>query len=252
MPSFPDLTRRPAPASAAGRVPTATSDGVLRRALADAAPISLGYVPYGLVLGATIAASPLPRGVTWAATPLLFAGASQLALIDLLEVGAAPVVVIATALVVNLRLVMYSGAIAPWFRSTGRGTRLAAAALVIDPVYTMAAVRFPYLPTEAARRRYWFALGLVLWTVWQVEVTLGVLIGSTLPESVPLDLAAPLTFLAMLVPNLADRPALVSAATAGVTALLAHDVPIHLGLLFGALAGVTAGTLAARRGSRPT
>lgn len=229
----------------AGTVKATPDVSVVRRALTDAVPIALGYVPFAIVIGATIAASSLPRGATWLATPLLFAGAAQLALVDLLEVGVAPLVVIATALAINLRLVMYSGAIAPTFRSASPGTRLAAAAFVIDPVYTMTVARFSELRDDAARRRYWFALGLTLWCVWQLEIALGFVVGNSLPAAVPLDLAAPLTFLAMLMPMLTSRPTVAAAVAAGAVAIAARDVPLHLGLIIGALAGVAVGMLLA-------
>jgi predicted branched-subunit amino acid permease len=235
------------PSTRGDRPVTVRSDeGVTRRALVDAVPISLGYLPYGLVLGATIAASGLPQVAIRTATPLLFAGAAQLALIDLLEAGAAPIVVVATALVINLRLVMYSGAIAPWFRAAPLSTRLCAAALVIDPVYTMAAARFPEMTTSARRRRYWFALGAILWVVWNLEVVAGSFLGAVLPEAVPLDLAVPLTFLAMLAPMLTSRGSRVAAAAAATTAITAHAVPLHLGVVVGAITGVTLGALDSR------
>jgi predicted branched-subunit amino acid permease len=215
--------------------------GVTRRALVDAVPISLGYLPYGLILGTAIANSRLPRLAMQVATPLLFAGAAQLALIELLEAGAAPIVVVATALVINLRLVMYSAAIAPWFRSASLRTRLAAAALVIDPVYTMAVARFPDLPTAVRRRRYWFALGATLWIVWNLEVAAGTLLGGVLPDSIPLDLAVPLTFLAMLTPMLTSRGARVAAGAAAATSLALHAAPLHLSVVLGAILGVSLG-----------
>jgi predicted branched-subunit amino acid permease len=221
-------------------------DGVTCRAFVDAVPISLGYLPYGLVLGATIAASGLPQVAIRTATPLLFAGAAQLALIDLLEAGAPPLVVVATALVINLRLMMYSGAIAPWFRAAPLRTRLGAAALVIDPVYTMAAARFPEMTTAARRRRYWFALGAILWVVWNLEVVAGSLLGAVLPEAVPLDLAVPLTFLAMLAPMLTGRGARVAAAAGATAAIAAHAIPLHLGVVVGATTGVALGALDSR------
>jgi predicted branched-subunit amino acid permease len=238
----PRLGRRPS--ARGGRLATVRhGDGATRRALVDAVPISLGYLPYGLVLGATIAASELPQAAIRAATPLLFAGAAQLALIDLLEAGAAPLVVVATALVINLRLVMYGGAIAPWFQAAPLRTRLSAATLVIDPVYTMATARFPELTTAASRRRYWFALGGILWVVWNLEVVAGTFLGAVLPEAVPLDRAVPLTFLAMLAPMLTSRGSRVAAAAAATTAIAANAIPLHLGVIVGAITGVALGAL---------
>ena len=216
----------------------------VRRAVADATPIVLGYLPFGLIMGTTIARSPIHDAVGWASSPLMFAGASQLAAIELIDAGAGAVVVLATALVINLRHVMYSGGIAPWFRDAPTGFQLAAPFLLADPVYTMSALRFPELPDGPARRQYYVALGLTMWVCWSAMTAGGILVGGALPDGLGLDLAVPLTFLALLVPAVDDRPTLVSALVGGTVAVVAHGLPLQLGLLVGAVAGIAAGVVA--------
>lgn len=223
---------------------TTSSLGPVRRGVADATPIVLGYLPFGLVLGATIARSPIPDAVGWASSPLMFAGASQLAAIELIGAQAGAVVVVATALVINLRHVMYSGGIAPWFRDAPRAFQVAAPFLLADPVYTMSALRFPDLPDGHARRRYYLALGLVLFVAWTTMTAGGILVGAALPDGIGLDLAVPLTFLALLVPAIDDRPTLLAALVGAGVALVAHGLPLQLGLLTGAVSGIAAGVLA--------
>jgi predicted branched-subunit amino acid permease len=222
-----------------------------RRALADAAPIIVGYLPFGLVLGATIARSSLASEIGWASSPLLFAGASQLAAIDLIDSGAAAIVVVATALVINLRHVMYSGGMSPWFRDAGLKWQLLAPYFLSDPVYTMAATRFPELPDSSSRRRYYLAFGITLWVAWLTMTAGGIVVGGALPHSLPLDLAVPLTFVALLVPAVSDRPTLVAAIVGGAVAVGAHGLPLHLGLLAGAVAGFVAGVAADPEMRRP-
>ena len=53
--------------------------------------------------------------------------------------------------------------------------------------------------------------------------------------------------LALIVPALSDRPAVLSAASAGVVAVLANDLPYRLGLIVAALAGIAVGILAESR-----
>lgn len=225
---------------------TSTARGLTpaRRAVADAVPIVLGYLPFGLIMGTTIARSPIADGIGWASSPLMFAGASQLAAIELIDAGAAAVVVVATALVINLRHVMYSGGMAPWFRDAPLLFQLGAPYLLADPVYTMSAVRFPELPDARTRRRYYLVFGLFLFVAWMAMTAGGILVGSTLPDGIGLDLAVPLTFIALLVPSVSDRPTLVAALVGGLVALAAHGLPLHLGLLVGAAAGIAAGVIA--------
>jgi predicted branched-subunit amino acid permease len=211
-----------------------------RRALLDTAPLVLGYLPFGLVLGATIVSSALPNLAGWATSPLIFAGAAQLAVIDLLGAGVPTVVVLATVVVINLRHVMYSGALAPWFRDSPLSWRLVAPHLLADPVYTLSAVRFREIPGERERRIYYGTLGAALMTAWMSMTALGILVGAALPVMLDLELAVPLVFLALLGPTVTDRPAAVAAAVGAGATVAAQGLPLRLGLIVGALSGVGA------------
>jgi predicted branched-subunit amino acid permease len=209
----------------------------------DALPLIAGYAPFGFVLGATIADSGVPNLIGWASSPLVFAGASQLAIINLLDDGAALPVIVLTGLIINLRHLMYSGAIAPYFQGTPLWWRLAAPFVMADPVFTLAAVRFPELQTLRRQRIYWSVLGSTVFVWWSVLTALGVLLGTQLPAGLNLELAVPLVFLALLVPSVTDRPTLAAAIVGGLVTVAAEPLPLHLGLIVGALCGVVAGVL---------
>jgi len=68
------------------------------------------------------------------------------------------------------------------------------------------------------------------------------------PASWSLDFALPLTFIALLIPVLVDRPAALAALAAGLTAVVADGLPFNLGLVLAVLAGIGAGLLAEHRG----
>lgn len=220
---------------------TPTLAAPTRQALSDVAPLVLGYLPFGLVFGATVGASPVSDLAGWLSSPIVFAGASQLAMVELLGRGAAPAVIVLTVLVINLRHVMYSGALAVWFREAPLRFRLFAPYLLADPVYTFSIVRFPAYATDGERRRYYLTLGLALLANWTAMTGAGVLLGAQLPESVPFALAIPLVFLALLVPMVVDLPTLAAAVVGGVVTIVAADAPLNLAIVIGALTGVAAG-----------
>jgi predicted branched-subunit amino acid permease len=91
----------------------------------------------------------------------------------------------------------------------------------------------------------WFFLGagFSLWFTWQISSALGILLVKAIPASLPLDFALPLTFIAMVIPVLTDRPVIISALSAGLVALLAYNLPFKLGLILAALVGIFIGTL---------
>ena len=98
------------------------------------------------------------------------------------------------------------------------------------------------------RLAYYFGAALTLWVNWQICTIVGILVGSAVPESLPLDFTVPLVFLVLLVPTITTRPAAVAAAVGGAVALVAAEVgPAHSEVLFGALAGIAAGAWAEGR-----
>jgi predicted branched-subunit amino acid permease len=102
-------------------------------------------------------------------------------------------------------------------------------------------------PAPDLTRRWPFFLGggLLLWVNWQVSTIVGVLIGPTLPDSLPLDFAIPLVFLVLLIPTITTRPAAVAASVGGLAAVLSEQAGVgHLSVLVGSLAGIAAGALA--------
>lgn len=216
-------------------------------------PILVGVIPFGLIFGVTAAELPVDNWLGWASSFIIFAGAAQLAAVDLLAGDAAPIVVILTVLVINARHLMYSASLEPHFRDFDLRDKVVLPYLMTDQAYAMSILRFEDEPL-ARRFRKWYFLGagLALWTSWQVSTTVGIVVGDVIPSTWRLDFAVPLVFLALLVPAVRNRPSLIAAVVAGGIALagrIAFDgqgLPFNLGLILGALAGVVAGTVADR------
>jgi predicted branched-subunit amino acid permease len=216
-------------------------DPVLRDGVRDGLSVVVGYVPFALALGAAVSASGVGRLAGWSSSWLLFAGASQLTAVELLDEGAGAVIVVAATLVVNARHLMYSTAMAPHLGSWPRRWRLFAPYLLADPVYVLAAARFERGEPPDAKLRYYLGAALSMWAAWQATTAAGVVLAANIPPSLPLGLAAPLTFLVLLIPTLRNRACVAAALTAGAVALAASGLPLGLGLLAGAVAGTVAG-----------
>ncbi|PSP92613.1 branched-chain amino acid ABC transporter permease [Halobacteriales archaeon QS_1_68_44] len=206
------------------------------------APVLVGIIPFGLIAGAAAVRVGLSGLQAVGLSVVVFAGASQLAAIELLGSDARVAVVVATALVINLRMVMYSASIAPYFQEMATRWRAGLAYLLTDQAYALAVTRFG---ADRPVRRRWYYLGaaLPLWAVWQVCTVLGVIAGARVPDSLPLSFAVPLTFLALLVPAVTDRASGTAAVVGGAAAVLGASLPLNLGLVAGAVGGVLAGLL---------
>lgn len=223
----------------------------LRAGASTIAPVLLGVLPFGLAAGAVTVEAGYGIPETIGHSLLIFAGASQIAAVSLLGDGTGVGVVVLTVLVINLRMLMYAASLAPHLAEASLPRRLLGAYLLTDQAFAVSVDRFQRPATP--EQRWWFYLGaaVTLWAPWQVSTTLGAVLGTAIPEDVPLGFAVPLMFLALLVPTISDRPALVAALTSATVATVGAGLPSNLGMLLGAFAGIGVGAAVALT-RRPT
>ena len=165
------------------RADTASRKSALAGGLRDVAPILAGVVPFGMIAGAAAVAAGLTKpfavGMSW----IVFAGASQLAAIELLARNASWFVVLLTVLVVNLRFVMYSAVLAPWFARLPLPGKTALAYLLTDQAFAVTVARQRRGPDQVRLPWYYAGAALGLWSTWQVSTVGGILVGALVPPA---------------------------------------------------------------------
>ena len=225
-----------------------TLDEDLLAGVRDVSPLLLGIAPFALVAGIAAVDAGLGLAEAVGMSVIVFAGASQLAALELLGENAPLAVVVGTAVVINLRMLMYSASIAPHFAEYGRRLRAGLAYLLTDQAYALSVAEFDEDP-DRSRWCYYLGAAASLWVVWQIGTVAGVVLGAGVPDAWGLTFAVPLVFLALLVPAMKDRPTTVAGVAGGAVAVVAAGLPLNLGLLVGALSGVAAGLVTEVTGS---
>jgi predicted branched-subunit amino acid permease len=209
-----------------------------RRAIADSIPLFLPAIPFAFVLGLAMTEGEMPTAIAWSSSPILFAGAAQLAVITLAGTASLWAVVVA-GVVINTRHVMYSAALAPTFQRQPRWMRWIGPYLMIDQVFALSMLHVDRPPDEF--RRYYLTSGMFFWINWQWVTALGMIVGPVVPESWRLDFAPPVMFIGLVLIGVNRRPAAVAAMVGGLVGLVAAGLQDRLGILVGAIAGVIAG-----------
>jgi predicted branched-subunit amino acid permease len=212
-------------------------------------PWLAGVVPFGLVIGVSAAQADVPTLAGWLTGPLIYAGSAQVATIGLLDAGAAPVVVVAAALIINIRLIFYSATMARHWRGTPWWWRLVAAYLIVDPSVAVGLDGYQRLARGRAHAHYLGGAAL-LWVSWLAAIAVGATAGAGLPAWLHLEFVIPLYLVGQAIAKLAhpaQRRAIFAAAT---VALLALSAPLQLGIALAIAAGITAGLTA--RPDEPT
>lgn len=211
----------------------------------DVSPLLLGYIPFGLITGVTAVDIGMSSTEAIAMSTVVFAGAAQLAAIELLAQPAPVAVIVVTALMINLRFSMFSAGLAPHLRSLPTPWKMVSGFLLSTPSFVLSTSTFEN-DESVSRRWYYLGTGLPIWVVWVLSTIAGAAIGARVPPELQLDFVIPLVFIVLLFKLLDDRATWVAAGVAGVLTIGGELAPLNLGLIVAALTGMIAGLLADR------
>ncbi len=213
----------------------------------DTLPLLVGIAPFGMIYGVLAVKAGIPPVAAQAMSAILFAGSSQFMIVQLVGAGTPWLVVVATALIVNLRHALYSASLAPHLRRLSAAWKGLLAYVLVDEAYAVGITRFERPGVQGGQHIYLLAAGLAVWVCWQASTALGIFLGAQIPAGWSLDFTLALTFIALVVPALRDRPAVLAALAAGLTAVAAHGLPYKFGLILAALAGIGVGLWSERQ-----
>lgn len=229
------------------RPPTVRSP--FRRGVAEGLPFIVIMVPFGALFGVLGVESGLPLDQVMAFSVLVIAGASQFTAVQLIVDSVPVVVVVLSALAVNLRMVMYSASMVPHLGAAPLWQRALISYLLVDQTYALAQNAYD---TEVSwsvqdKVRYFAGVALPVFPAWVGATFAGAVLGTQIPDSWQLDFALPLAFVALVGPMLKSRAHMAAAAVSVVGALTLWWVPYNLGLILAATAGMIVGAEVDRR-----
>ena len=227
-------------------MPFTTTKSAFWAGVRDGAPFMLVAGPFALLFGVLATEAGLSVFEVIGFSVVVIAGAAQFTALQLMQDEAPTVIVIVSALAVNLRVAMYSAALTPFLGRAPIWQRAFAAYLLVDQSYALSHAKFDAdaAMTVPQRMGYFFGTCLLVMIVWFGCSYLGAALGTTLPADLPLDFALPIAFLSMVAPMMRTLPHLIAAAVAVVVALLAASIPYSLGLIVAGTAGMMAGAQA--------
>ena len=216
----------------------------------DEAPLQLGVIPFGMLYGIGALAVGMPVWLAQLTSMLVFAGAAQLVIVQMLGAAAGALPMGLTAVLLNLRHMLYSASVAEHVRHLPRRWRVLLAYLLTDEAYAVAILRYarPVGPGPDLRHWYFLGCGLTLWGCWQLSTALGIAFGARIPPEWDIDFAVPLTYIALLTLLVKERAGQAAALVAALAVLALAALPYRLGLVLAIVLGLVAGAAVARRG----
>ena len=201
-------------------------------------PTLFGIGAWGMVVGIAMVKTGLTVPQAIGMTLLAYAGSAQLASLPLIAAHAPVWVIFATALVVNLRFVIFSVLLAPHFAHLPWKQRFGLGYISGDMTVAMFLQRYPSEQPVPGKLSYLKGLMVPNWFAWQAGSIAGVFLGSTVPPEWGLGFAGTLAIICITVPLVANSAALCGVLVAGATAVLANGLPYKLGLLAAVVVGM--------------
>ncbi len=210
----------------------------------DMAPVAVGTAAWGLMTGVAMVKSGMSLFEAVLMAVIVFAGSSQLAAMPLILAGAPMWVILATALCVNLRFVVFSAHLRPYFMHQALWRRLISGYFTADLTYVMFTHRHPHpvQPDDVASLRaqeaYLVGNCAMAWVSWVGASLLGIALANAIPTHWGLGFAGILALLGILCSLASSRLRLVSAGVAGAAAVAVFALPLKLNILVAIAAAV--------------
>lgn len=232
-------------------LPDAEPRSTIRSGVIDSGPLLIALLPFGTVAGLAVNEAGYGMLEVLGFGLIVFAGAAQMAGLELFAAGAPLIVAVATMLIINARFAMYSAAMSQLYAGFPLRRRALIGYCTTDQSYALTVSRInsqtrdPVIPWM-----YTVAIGTTVALVWVSAMTVGFFLGDVVPEGLPLTFAVPLTFISLAVPTVISKPTLAAALTALFVSIIGTGLPANLGLLAGAFSGITVGAILELRQGR--
>jgi predicted branched-subunit amino acid permease len=210
-------------------------------------PITTGIIPFGLVMGTVCSEAKISLFQTITMNFFVFAGASQLAAIDLMGGQTQTLIVVATGLIINLRFMLYSAALSPVVRNSSFLVKLTSAYCLTDQNYAVMSANQDSFKSTNQTIKFYFGASVCMMMAWHSSVIVGYIFGNFAPTSWSLEYAVPLSFVALVVPSLKNKLFITVAIFTSLLSIGLRPLPYNLGLIITALLGIALGAFLTRK-----
>ncbi|WNC15212.1 AzlC family ABC transporter permease [Brevibacillus brevis] len=208
----------------------------------DCIPTLLGYLSIGFAAGVVEKTAGLSVAEIACLSLLLYAGSAQFIAAGMFAANGSASAIIVTIFFVNLRHILLSAALSPYFRHLSGVRNMLIGALLTDETFGVAI-------NEAAKRkqiseRWMHGLNITAYANWFLANIAGAYLGQWIadPEKFGLDFALPAMFIGLLVLSMVSRKKWLLDGAVAISAVI---LTVGISLAFGGNIGVIAATVIA-------
>ncbi|MEW9123436.1 MAG: AzlC family ABC transporter permease [Thermotaleaceae bacterium] len=183
----------------------------IKTAFFEALPLAIAIATYGISYGVLATQANLGMAITVLMSLLVFSGSVQMVVVAMLTVGASLASILFTIVLLNLRNLLYGAALAEGILPAKKWRWLLAYGVSDEP-FVLGSARFKKYGPDPL---YFGVITGTFYVAWVFSTLMGTLIGNQVdPQKWGLDLAFPITFVALLIPSLKGKPIVATAIAA--------------------------------------
>jgi 4-azaleucine resistance transporter AzlC len=212
----------------------------------DTLPLEVGAIPFGIIFGALAVNSGLSPAAAMGFSLFVFAGSSQFIGSNLVAQGVGIPLIVFTTFIVNVRHALYGATLAPHMKHLSQRWLLPLGFLLTDETFVVVISR--YNQPDKSPFKHWYHLGssIFMYLNWNFWTFIGIVAGQSVPDlsQYGLAFAMDVTFIGMIMPQLKNRPMVLAALVAGLSAVALNNVPNKLGLIIAVFIGIAVGIIA--------
>jgi 4-azaleucine resistance transporter AzlC len=188
-----------------------------RAAIVEGWPIFVTAVVVGIAFGLTARQSGLSIVETSATSVIVFAGAAQFVMVDLLRTGTPVPLIVLTVLLLNARHLLMAAALRPFVQVASLPRRFGLAYVLTDEAFAMGIGWFRRGHRDLA---YYAVFSTLLWCSWNLGTLLGAIFGAGLedPQRFGIDFAITAVFVAIVAVGVRHRADVAVALAAALVA----------------------------------
>lgn len=209
----------------------------------DILPLMIPVVPFGIIFGAIGIELGFGPYLTYATSLIVFSGASQIVLLQLISAGASSLVAITSSSFVSTRHLLYGAVISQYLNHLSIYWKIGLSYLLTDQAFAVSNEYFKKNNENKNKHFHLLGSGIALWFIWQITTILGIILGSIVPEELGLTFTIPLTFLALLVNYLRSIDHIIVIIVSGITSVLLFEAPFKSYIILSSLIALLIATI---------
>ena len=217
------------------------------RGTVDVLPLMIPVVPFGIIFGAIGIELGFGPYLTYATSIIIFSGASQIVILQLLSSGATSLVAITSSSVVSTRHLLYGAVVSQHLNHLSIYWKIGLSYLLTDQAFAVSNEYFKKNNSNKNKHYHLVGSGFTLWFIWQLTTIIGIILGSIVPEELGLTFTIPLTFLALLVNYLRNLDHLIVIIISGVSSIIFFDSPFKSYIILSSIIALFGATILIKR-----